>query len=210
MQHSHYPPLFTLSQPLVLASASPRRQQFVQEWGLQYSIDLPQCPEPLPEQGEAPATYALRAACAKGRAVAAKHPHSIVLAADTIVALGQSILGKPHHAAEALAMLERLAGKTHQVITAVCLSLPQAQGLPQEHAFTCACDVTFAPWGRAVLAAYVRTGEPMDKAGAYAIQGQGAFLISSIHGSWSTVVGLPVTEIIQRLQAAGLLQPASA
>jgi septum formation protein len=209
MKTKQYRPLFSLSQPLVLASGSPRRQLFLQEWGLDFSVHVPSIDEPLPMQGEAPAAYALRAALAKGRAVAASHPHSIVLAADTIVALGRSILGKPPHAAAALAMLQQLVGKTHQVITAVCLSLPQGQGLPQEQSFTCSCDVTFAPWSSPVLAAYVRTGEPMDKAGAYAIQGQGAFLVSSIHGSWSTVVGLPVTEIAQRLEAAGLLHPAA-
>lgn len=199
------PAVFSLSCPLVLASASPRRQQFLREWGVPFRVDAPQGVEPRAEAGEAPAAYALRAAQAKARATAARHSGALTLAADTVVAVQNAILGKPRDAADALAMLRQLSGRTHQVITGVCLVLPDGT----EQSFTDSTDVTFAAWPEAALAAYVRTGEPMDKAGAYAIQGQGAFLVERIHGSWSTVVGLPVTETARRLLQAGLLRAAA-
>lgn len=198
-----YPPLFTLSCPLVLASGSPRRRQFLQEWGLPFTVDVPQGPEPHPMPGESPAAYALRAARGKGAVTAARHPGALTLAADTVVTVDGDILGKPGSERDALSMLRRLAGRTHQVVTGVCLILPDGT----EQSFSDSTDVTFAPWPHTMLAAYARTGEPADKAGAYAIQGQGAFLVERISGSWSTVVGLPITEIARRLAAAGLLAP---
>lgn len=198
------PSLFSLTCPLVLASASPRRQQFLREWGVPFTVDAPQGVEPRAEAGESPAAYALRAAQAKARATAARHAGALTLAADTVVAVEAAILGKPRDAADALDMLWRLSGRTHQVITGVCLILPDGT----EQSFTDSTDVTFATWPDEALEAYVCTGEPMDKAGAYAIQGQGAFLVEHIHGSWSTVVGLPVTETARRLLEAGLLKPA--
>ena len=198
------PALFSLTCPLVLASASPRRRQFMAEWGLPFLVDAPQGVEPKAAAGESPAAYALRAAQAKARATAARHAGALTLAADTVVAVESAILGKPRDTEDALRMLCQLSGRTHQVITGVCMVLPDGT----EQSFTDSTDVTFAAWPEDVLHTYVRTGEPMDKAGAYAIQGQGAFLVEHIHGSWSTVVGLPVTETARRLMQAGLLRPA--
>lgn len=206
-------PLFALpgGWELVLASHSPRRRQFLDEWGLAYRIVTGRDEEPRPRAGEAPAAYARRAARAKALAAAAADRLAdgqaarprVLLAADTIVALDGDILGKPVDRAQALDMLRRLAGRTHEVISAVCLLGPQ----DEEIVFHDVSRVGFAPWPDAVLAAYAATGEPDDKAGAYAIQGQGAVLVEGVDGSWSTVVGLPVSRLAQEMLSRGWLTP---
>ena len=121
-----------------------------------------------------------------------------MLAADTIVILrgegAASILGKPRDEEEALAMLTRLSGRTHEVATACCLAVDG-----RTVCFDDVTKVTFAPWPRPVLEAYVAGGDPMDKAGAYGIQGEGAFLVRGIEGSWSTVAGLPLDLVLEKL-----------
>lgn len=207
-----WPPLFALpgGWELVLASHSPRRRQFLKEWGLAYRIVTGRDEEPRPRAGEAPAAYARRAARAKALSAAAADGQAagprVLLAADTIVALGEDILGKPADRAQALEMLRRLAGRTHEVISAVCLLGPQ----DEEIVFHDVSRVRFAPWPEAVLAAYAATGEPDDKAGAYAIQGQGAVLVEAVDGSWSTVVGLPVSRLAQEMLSRGWLTPVGA
>lgn len=207
-----WPPLFALPDgwELVLASHSPRRRQFLEEWGLIYRIVTGRDEEPRPRAGEAPAAYARRAARAKALSAAAADGQAagprVLLAADTIVALGEDILGKPVDRAQALEMLRRLAGRTHEVISAVCLLGPQ----DEEIVFHDVSRVRFAPWPEAVLAAYAATGEPDDKAGAYAIQGQGAVLVEAVDGSWSTVVGLPVSRLAQEMLSRGWLTPVGA
>lgn len=207
-----WPPLFALpgGWELVLASHSPRRRQFLEEWGLAYRIVTGRDEEPRPRAGEAPAAYARRAARAKALSAAAADGQAagprVLLAADTIVALGEDILGKPADRAQALEMLRRLAGRTHEVISAVCLLGPQ----DEEIVFHDVSRVRFAPWPEAVLAAYTATGEPNDKAGAYAIQGQGAVLVEAVDGSWSTVVGLPVSRLAQEMLSRGWLTPVGA
>lgn len=207
-----WPPLFALpgGWELVLASHSPRRRQFLEEWGLAYRIVTGRDEEPRPRAGEAPAAYARRAARAKALSAAAADGQAagprVLLAADTIVALGEDILGKPADRAQALEMLRRLAGRTHEVISAVCLLGPQ----DAEIVFHDVSRVRFAPWPEAVLAAYAATGEPDDKAGAYAIQGQGAVLVEAVDGSWSTVVGLPVSRLAQEMLSRGWLTPVGA
>lgn len=204
-----WPPLFALPPgwELLLASRSPRRRQFLDEWGLVYRVVTGREDEPRPQAGEAPATYARRAARSKALAAsaAAGRPGAprVLLAADTIVALDGDILGKPADRAQALAMLRRLAGRTHEVISAVCLLGPQ----DEEILFHDVSRVRFASWPDAVLAAYAATGEPDDKAGAYAVQGQGAVLVESVSGSWSTVVGLPVSCLAREMLARGWLLP---
>ena len=188
-------PLFLLRPGirLVLASASPRRRQFMDEWGLPYTIVRPTGVEPRPEHGETPAAYALRAATAKARAVAASADagaDDLILAADTVVA-------------DALDMLRRLSGREHEVITGVCCLFPDGSSA----GFADTSAVRFHAWPEDVLRAYVRSGEPADKAGAYAIQGQGAFLVESVHGSWSTVVGLPVSRLAALLLEGGWMRP---
>lgn len=197
-------PLFTARQEVVLASASPRRQQFLWEWGLAFRVVRPRGVEPKPAPGEPPKSYALRAAMAKAEAGRALAPEGVLIAADTVVALGGDILGKPRDDAEALHMLRRLRGREHSVTSAVSLLWDGGA----EH-FSDSAHVRFHDWDDAALAAYVATGEPRDKAGAYAIQGQGAFLVSGIQGSWATVVGLPVGLLAQRLLHHGLVTPAT-
>lgn len=186
--------------PLVLASASPRRRDFLQDMGLTFSCVHPNGIEPAPLAGEDPARYAQRAADCKSMAVAAQCPQHVVVGADTVVALQQTIFGKPNNKDHALHMLKSLCGRSHTVISALCVIFPAQAQKPQKivrlHRAT---TVTFHPWPEEFLATYVATGEPMDKAGAYAIQGQGAFLVESITGSWSSVVGLPLTELMHIL-----------
>lgn len=210
------PPLF-VSAPgvhIVLASASPRRQALLAAWGIPFTIlTAPEEDEPRPQDGESGAVYALRAAKSK---VACVWPllapetadASLVIAADTVVCLGGRILGKPHDTAEALNMLEHLSGQTHTVTSAVALRMPKNCPGPAEECLTDTAAVTFATWPRDVLAAYAHTGESDDKAGAYAIQGCGAFLTKRLTGAWSTVVGLPLAPLAALLLRRGLILPA--
>lgn len=185
---------------MVLASASPRRKEFLQDMGLTFSCVRPTGLEPDPLCDESPADYAQRAADSKCLAVSALHPHDVVIGADTVVALQHSIFGKPQNAQNALEMLKALSGHSHTVTSALCVAFPPtSEASPKVLRLHRSTIVTFHPWPEDILAAYVATGEPMDKAGAYAIQGQGAFLVESIQGSWSTVVGLPLTELIHLL-----------
>ena len=194
-------PLFQLAQgvSLVLASGSPRKRQFLTEWGVPFAC-RPVAGEPDPVEAEPAAAFVGRCADFK-LAHASRQPHEVVIAADTVVACDDRIMGKPADEDDALAMLLALAGREHQVITAVSVGFPD--GSCER---TCSvCNVHMLKWDRETLQAYVRTGECLDKAGAYAIQGIGAFLIDRIDGSWSTVVGLPVSWLAGVLAAKGVL-----
>ena len=201
--------LFRLCRPLILASASPRRRDFLYSAGLRAEVHPAACPEPRPEAGEDPLAYTRRCAQAKALAVASelagRRDHPAVLAADTAVILRDGakaeILGKPANRDDAVAMLEKLCGRTHQVTTACCLAWDG-----QADVFDDTADVTFNDWPRSALEAYAAGGEPMDKAGAYGIQGGGAFLVREMRGSWSTVVGLPLDMVLKRMLQAGILQ----
>lgn len=196
--------------PLVLASASPRRKDFLKSLGLAFHIcPSPDDVEPHPEPGEAPDAYVRRAAGAKAGYVKkslsghAELRGAAVLGVDTAVILHGNILGKPRDAAEALAFLRRLAGQSHQVISACALCLPDGR----EQVFSVASTVRMWNAPDAVLKAYAASPEPLDKAGGYAVQGIGAFLIASIDGSWSAVVGLPLTELVCLLSEQGIIAP---
>lgn len=199
---------FTMLRPLTLASGSPRRRAFLEGAGLDFDVLAAACPEPRPVPGEDPRHYAGRCAEAKARFVlrslAARHDRPAVLSADTIVILrdedGASILGKPRDRDDAVAMLSRLSGRTHEVVTSCCLAMDN-----HVECFDDMTEVTFAPWPRSVLEAYADSGDPLDKAGAYGIQDGGAFLVSSLQGSWSTVVGLPLDLVLERLLRAGVI-----
>ncbi len=195
--------LFSTKTPLVLASASPRRQLFLQELGLAYTVVRPHGIEPTPELNESPQKYAERAAAVKARFVAEHHKESVVIAADTVVALQGTIFGKPKDAQHAFEMLQALVGKGHTVISAVCCIFPSGK----EVLFHESTEVFFHGWSEEILRNYAKCGEPLDKAGAYAIQGQGAFLVESIRGSWSTVVGLPVTALVACLLQHNCITP---
>lgn len=194
---------------LVLGSSSPRRRELLGSLGLEFEVCPSNAPEPPPVPGEAAEAYARRMARQKTLDVAALYPEAAVLGADTIVvlppAVGQAdplVLGKPVDEADALAMLTRLSGRAHQVITGCCLALP---GRPEPLCFAVVTDVLMRASTREELAAYVATGEPADKAGAYAIQGLGAFLVERVSGSYTNVVGLPVTECAELLLARGII-----
>lgn len=139
----------------------------------------------------------------KTRDVATRFPGRTVLGADTIVVLQERIMGKPADADDALAMLTALSGNTHQVITGFCLVHPNGD----ESIHAVSTDVDMRASGEAELKSYIATGEPMDKAGAYAIQGIGTFLVTGIRGSYTNVVGLPVARVLEVLLALGLIVP---
>jgi len=188
---------------VVLASGSPRRREFLESLGLAFEVYGNGAAEPDPLPGEPPADYARRAAEAKAASVAAARPGCVVIAADTVVALHGETMGKPQDRADAVRMLARLAGHTHEVVSACCVALPGGT----RETFHAVTRVTMWNAPPAALAAYAATGEPDDKAGAYGIQGVGAFLVESIDGSWSNVVGLPVAELVQLLLRHGTIEP---
>ena len=152
--------------------------------------------------GEAPDRYVRRLAQWKAHAVAARRPRAAVLAADTTVALESEIFGKPANRDEASAMLRRLSGHTHVVFTGIAITSPKGS-----HRRVVATKVRFRRLSRGIVDWYTGTGEPLDKAGAYAIQGAGAALVEWIHGSVSNVVGLPLVETMAVLVRAGAAVP---
>lgn len=179
--------------PLILASASPRRADLLKWAGVDFEIR----PVNLDESrlaGEIPADYALR--LAQGKALAGGHGARLVLGADTIVILGDMILGKPSGPAEARSHLAALSGRAHQVVTAFCLA---AAGRPLS-ARAVSSLVLFRPLSRDMIEGYASTGEGLDKAGAYGLQGRGWALIESIEGSLTNVMGLPLTEVLADLE----------
>jgi len=183
--------------PLVLASASPRRRQLLEMLGLDHRVVPPDVDETR-RPGEVPADYVVRLAREKAGVVAAREPPALVLAADTTVVLGTELFGKPETPGEAEEMLQRLSGRTHQVYTGVALA-----GGHRVEAALDVSDVTFRSLADAEIADYVETGEPMDKAGAYAIQGRGAALIEGIRGDFFGVMGLPLRLVLELLERFG-------
>ncbi|MET0402605.1 MAG: Maf family protein [Cystobacter sp.] len=186
---------------LVLASASPRRRELLGQLGITFEVSAANIDE-TPRQGEAAGAYVLRLAREKARAVAQRHPDAWVLAADTTVALDDALLGKPADAAEARQMLGRLSGRSHAVHTGVALAGPGG-----EHALEVRTGVTFRALNPGEIDWYVGTGEPMDKAGSYAMQGKGGFLVASLEGSPTNVIGLPLGETLGLLTRAGVALP---
>jgi septum formation protein len=186
---------------IILASSSPRRREFLKQLGIQFKIVGPRIEE-QPERGEEPGHFAWRLAVDKASDVAARVPgRSIIIAADTIVVLGKTILGKPKDAADAQRMLKMLSGREHEVITGVCVR----QG-KKKRSFVTSTDVEFKKLTKQEIEFYIASGEPMDKAGAYAIQGIGSFLVRKISGSYTNVVGLPVAELLDVLEKGFGLQ----
>jgi septum formation protein len=191
---------------LVLGSASPRRADLLREIGAVFAIrpsDIPEVPGP----DEPPSTFARRVAREKGSAVAAAEPGAWVIAADTVVVLDASALGKPRDACEARAMLVALSGRTHQVVTAVALLRPGGMLAGEAVVET---TVAMRRLSEAEIDAYIGTGEPFDKAGAYGIQGPASAFIAHVDGSYTNVVGLPVDEVRALLDRFGLLPDAAA
>jgi septum formation protein len=177
--------------PLVLASTSPRRRWLLEKLGREFAIVAPNVDE-VARTGERPADFAQRMADEKAGEVAGRRAGAWILAADTVVALEDAALGKPGDAAEAAAMLTALAGRAHTVFTGVTLVRPD--GTPAERGVI-ATPVEFRMLTANEIAAYVATGEPFDRAGAYAIQGEGAHLVARVDGSYTNVIGLPLPEV---------------
>lgn len=178
---------------LVLASASPRRARLLAEAGFAFDV----APANVDERrlaGEPPVAYVRRLAGAKAGAVASRYPGRVVVGADTVVVIDGLVLGKPADAAEAAAMLGRLAGRRHAVLTGVAL-LRDARSVDAVER----TEVTFAPLDADRIRWYVGTGEPDDKAGAYAAQGIGSRFIERIEGSYTNVVGLPIPRVVRLL-----------
>ncbi|MBI2401434.1 MAG: septum formation inhibitor Maf [Gemmatimonadetes bacterium] len=183
---------------MILASASPRRRQLLEMLGIPHRVDPSDLPE-VPDSGELPERFAVRLAREKALQVAARHPGAPVLGADTVVVLGQQLMGKPASPADAARILEQLSGRDHRVVTAVALAL--------DREVRDRCDVTrvwFRPLTTEMIEAYIATGEPLDKAGAYGVQGYGAVLVERIEGDFFSVMGLPVRLVIELLESAGL------
>ena len=188
---------------LVLASASPRRRELLAAAGIACTVRPAEGVDETPLPDEMPETYVQRLAEAKALAVAAE-TGEVVLGADTVVVIDGRILGKPADEREAAAMLAALAGRCHEVVTGICLRL--GGRLVRDLAVT---RVWFGELTAGDITEYVAGGEPLDKAGAYAIQGIAARFIERIDGSYSNVVGLPVALVWQRLREAGVDAPAA-
>ena len=197
------------SQFIYLASQSPRRRQLLEQLGVKYELLLPDDAEDTESieaavGGEAPATYVKRVTGLKLDAALARLerrrlPAAPVLCSDTTVALARTIYGKPEDEADARRMLRELSGKTHRVLTAVAIAVGgrRLEAVSDSR-------VTFAALSAAQIAAYVASGEPMGKAGAYAVQGRAAAFIPRISGSYSGIMGLPMHETAQLLRAGGV------
>ncbi len=186
---------------LILASASPRRQQLLRNAAIPFEVQPADIDE-TPLAGESPRDCAERLAREKAITVSRKRPKAYILGADTIVVIGETILGKPRDAADAARMLRLLSGRTHEVITGVCLVDPVAGDAEQASETT---RVTVREIPDDEIRDYVATGEPMDKAGAYAIQGIASRWIPSIEGDYSNVVGLPVALVWSMLKKRGAI-----
>jgi len=203
---------------VILGSSSPRRHDFLTQLGISFDTIAPDITE-TPKTNEAPRVYARRLAIDKASDVLAKLASAtiaadlgdmdidfsncnefLIIAADTIVILGKTFLQKPKSAAEAKKMLTALSGKTHQVISGVCVIKVESGVAVKERSLSVVTDVTFKKLIPAEITGYVKSGEPMDKAGAYAIQGIGSFLVKNIKGSYTNVVGLPIAELVDLLR----------
>jgi septum formation protein len=198
--------LFITCQPLILASASPRRKEFLSGLGLEFAVITSPVDE-TPTPGELPEKFAVRMAQAKAQAVSLRHPRSWIIGADTVVTLdSRTILGKPAGRDDALAILRQLRGTTHQVMTGLCLCCLEKK---MNTSLVESTAVTFVDASDDILRAYIATGEPLDKAGAYGIQGTGSFLVTKIVGSCSNVIGLPVSRLVSLLTQHKVISPAA-
>ena len=183
---------------VILASQSPRRRDLLMLVGIPHDVRPANLDESvLP--GEDPSAHAERLARSKAEAIGASEPGAVVIGADTIVVLDGEILGKPRGQAEAVAMLRRLSGCTHTVITAVAVAHKGRTVSGVE-----AVEVTFRPLNDMQIEAYIATGEPRDKAGAYGIQGFGAVIVERIHGDYFAVMGLALGRLVGLLGQAGI------
>jgi septum formation protein len=191
----------TMKRPrLVLASTSPRRRKLIAEAGLEFDVAAPRYTDEKNDAGEDPGRLVERHAEAKARSVAAEHPGAVVIGADTIVVVDGAVLGKPAGEAEAEEMLATIAGRDHLVYTGVAVVYADAGAAETAHEVT---KVTVRSLTADEISRYVATGEPLDKAGAYAIQGIGCFIVERIDGDYFNVVGLPMVLLSRLLKRFG-------
>ncbi|MFV0437601.1 MAG: Maf family protein [Desulfopila sp.] len=195
--------IYRTPKPLVLASGSPRRKGFLEDLGIVFSVFAQEIDE-TPRPNERPQRYVERMARTKGLTAADRFADSYVLAADTTVCLGETLLGKPATFAEAVDMLMSLAGRTHLVRSGFCIACRHEA---VEIVGSVTTSVRFAPFSETTARAYVSEGESWDKAGGYGIQGKGSFLVEGITGSYSNVVGLPLVEVLAVLESQGVVMP---
>jgi len=186
---------------IILASASPRREQLLREMGIHFIIIRPDGVEES-LGGAAPDVVAMQNAQRKARAVAGRHPNSLVIGADTIVVLNGKVFGKPRDHEEAVDMLTRLAGQQHEVITGVCVA---HRSLDTELVFADTTRVWMRPLTHAQIVEYLGKINALDKAGAYAIQEHGEGIVERIDGSYNNVVGLPTERLRATLERLGML-----
>ncbi len=179
---------------IILASASPRRRELMTNLGLHFTVKVADVDEIIPEKAK-PDEVVMSLAEQKARAVAAESPERLVIGADTVVALDGEILGKPKSKENAVELLAKLSGRSHTVYTGVALICGK-----KTEVFCEATEVEFYPLGEKEISDYVATNEPMDKAGAYGIQGKGAVLVKKINGDYFNVVGLPVAKLYRELR----------
>jgi septum formation protein len=195
---------------LILASASPRRQELLRNAGIQFVVQAADIDE-SPLVDESPQNCAERLAREKASVVFQERPQDYVLGADTIVVIDNNILGKPRDAADAARMLRLLSGRTHKVVTGVCLVTPSmrsCESTPEGREAITVSETTLVSMDKITeeeICDYIATGEPMDKAGAYAIQGIASRWINCIEGDYSNVVGLPVRRVYRMLRKQGAL-----
>jgi len=188
---------------LVLASSSPRRKELLESLGINFEIIAPLADESLLEK-ENPEDYVLRLSSEKSLSVSKNlNGDALVIGADTIVVVDNEILGKPKDEEDAKSMLNKISGKAHHVLTAFSISKPEAEILHTHVVGTSVLVKTLEP---DEIEGYIKTTEPMDKAGAYGIQGLGAFMVKEIRGSYTNVVGLPLVEVIEALKKLGALE----
>ncbi len=188
------------SQPgLILASASPRRRQLLEGAGIAVQVDAA-CLDETPVAGESPREHVLRLAAAKAEAVSRRHPGCVVLGADTAVVADGEIFGKPADVAESCRMLLRLSGRWHDVLTGVALV---RQEPPARRVWVCTTRVRFRDLSPAAVREYCRQVHTLDKAGGYGIQEHGDLLVAEVDGLVSTVIGLPVEEVLPALAGLG-------
>ncbi|MCH8273458.1 MAG: septum formation protein Maf [Armatimonadetes bacterium] len=188
-----------LKLPLVLASASPRRESLLRRILSDFEIAHANVSEAA-VRGRSPEQEAVRLATAKAQRVFERRPRSLVLGADTLVCLGNQVIGKPSDREDAKAILQRLSGREHSVITGVCLLWPEGK----EH-FAEITRVRFRALSKNEIALYVATGEPMDKAGAYAIQGGASGFVQRVDGDLDNIIGLPLNRLAAALRECELL-----
>lgn len=183
---------------LILASESPRRQELMTMLGLDFTIITSHVVERPPENA-APADYVCALARQKAQAVFDTHPNDIVIGADTVVHLDGDILGKPHTPQNAKLFLTRMQGRAHTVYTGLAVLAPQHADVRH-----CCTNVTFSPMLEAEIDWYVSTGEPLDKAGAYGVQGPGGIFVSKIDGNYFNVIGMPLPLLYRMLSENGV------